>query len=335
MKQIYQVIFGLMLFTSLTIAVSAHPGNTDSSGGHTCRTNCSNWGLSYGEYHYHNSKGSYQSAPPIRSHYGAGGTGTTEYWPAYESSYSSHTPPPNCPLHATYSYSSEQCKCNSGYFAKGSSCVSLDTFCQDDLGYNSRYNSSSDTCECSYGYVIDGGRCQDADIVCHGKFGYDSSYDSLSNSCECDYGYEMIGGQCEKEQDEYIPRTIINTPAPQVQKIQPKPVTTPTKDISGFVYEPSQLATYPLALSFKTTQAANVRSCPVKTCSLVTNLEVGTKIFVTAEYGNWRKVKIQENEGWIFKDLITKDASQPVAPVTTKAEPVKSGFFKKVFSWFR
>lgn len=31
----------------------AHPGNTDSSGGHTCRTNCGNWGLNYGEYHYH------------------------------------------------------------------------------------------------------------------------------------------------------------------------------------------------------------------------------------------------------------------------------------------
>lgn len=36
--------------------VSAHPGNTDSSGGHTCRTNCEHWGvLNYGEYHYHDS----------------------------------------------------------------------------------------------------------------------------------------------------------------------------------------------------------------------------------------------------------------------------------------
>lgn len=33
----------------------AHPGNTDSSGGHTCRTNCEEWGLDYGEYHYHDS----------------------------------------------------------------------------------------------------------------------------------------------------------------------------------------------------------------------------------------------------------------------------------------
>lgn len=33
---------------------SAHPGRTDSNGGHTCRTNCGSWGLSTGEYHYHN-----------------------------------------------------------------------------------------------------------------------------------------------------------------------------------------------------------------------------------------------------------------------------------------
>ncbi|RFB14713.1 YHYH domain-containing protein [Bacillus sp. HNG] len=30
-----------------------HPGNTDSNGGHTCKTNCAEWGLYYGEYHYH------------------------------------------------------------------------------------------------------------------------------------------------------------------------------------------------------------------------------------------------------------------------------------------
>ncbi|WP_414813092.1 stalk domain-containing protein [Paenibacillus alvei] len=38
-------------FSSISIA---HPGRTDSNGGHTCRTNCEKWGLEYGEYHYHN-----------------------------------------------------------------------------------------------------------------------------------------------------------------------------------------------------------------------------------------------------------------------------------------
>lgn len=36
--------------------VHAHPGNTDSRGGHTCRTNCERWGLSYGQYHYHGTR---------------------------------------------------------------------------------------------------------------------------------------------------------------------------------------------------------------------------------------------------------------------------------------
>ena len=31
----------------------AHPGRTDSSGAHTCRTNCASWGLGEGEYHHH------------------------------------------------------------------------------------------------------------------------------------------------------------------------------------------------------------------------------------------------------------------------------------------
>ncbi|MDG4658093.1 YHYH domain-containing protein [Ectobacillus antri] len=32
----------------------AHPGRTDANGGHVCRTNCQQWGLQYGQYHYHN-----------------------------------------------------------------------------------------------------------------------------------------------------------------------------------------------------------------------------------------------------------------------------------------
>lgn len=43
--------FLLILVPTLT---SAHPGRTDSNGGHYCRTNCAKWGLKDGEYHYHN-----------------------------------------------------------------------------------------------------------------------------------------------------------------------------------------------------------------------------------------------------------------------------------------
>ena len=43
-----------LVIVSLTpLPVYAHPGRTDSSGGHTCRTNCASWGLGQGEYHSH------------------------------------------------------------------------------------------------------------------------------------------------------------------------------------------------------------------------------------------------------------------------------------------
>lgn len=51
----------LLLVFSSTSMISAHPGRTDSKGGHTCKTNCEKWGLEYGEYHYHNGKGSSSS----------------------------------------------------------------------------------------------------------------------------------------------------------------------------------------------------------------------------------------------------------------------------------
>lgn len=53
------VLLTLSLFASDALA---HPGRTDGSGGHTCRTNCAKWGLNTGEYHYHNGGGSSSSA---------------------------------------------------------------------------------------------------------------------------------------------------------------------------------------------------------------------------------------------------------------------------------
>src|SRR3989344_1088358 len=81
-----------IVVVSSPVTVFAHPGRTDSSGCHTCKTNCPNWGLSYGEYHCHRSKGLTQPEEPIRSHYGDGGTGTTEPWPEYKNSSSVSSP---------------------------------------------------------------------------------------------------------------------------------------------------------------------------------------------------------------------------------------------------
>lgn len=79
-KTTRQILLGIaMLCLVIPSFSSAHPGRTDASGGHTCRTNCAKWGLSEGEYHYHQSKGVPQATAPIRSH----ADGTTEVWPEY------------------------------------------------------------------------------------------------------------------------------------------------------------------------------------------------------------------------------------------------------------
>lgn len=59
------IIFSILFANSVLVSsftVFAHPGNTDSNGGHTCWTNCEKWGLEYGEYHYHN--GEYGNSSP-------------------------------------------------------------------------------------------------------------------------------------------------------------------------------------------------------------------------------------------------------------------------------
>jgi hypothetical protein len=156
------VFFGLVALNY----VSAHPGNTDSSGCHTCRTNCLSWGLSYGEYHCHQSSG-------------------------FSNGYSSI---PSCPSMSIYDFLSDSCKCYTGYVAKGNSCVSLDSACQDDYGYGSQFDSILSKCKCKYGYIFGNDilgktKCITTTEYCHDKYGFNSLYSSLSDSCECSSGY--------------------------------------------------------------------------------------------------------------------------------------------------
>lgn len=62
MKNIKNAIKLIIVLTFLfylnMINIIAHPGNTDSNGCHTCRTNCSSWGLAYNEYHCHGGSSS-------------------------------------------------------------------------------------------------------------------------------------------------------------------------------------------------------------------------------------------------------------------------------------
>ncbi len=53
MRKLQVLTVMVLLFVAAGTA-SAHPGRTDSNGGHYCRTNCEKWGLEYGEYHYPN-----------------------------------------------------------------------------------------------------------------------------------------------------------------------------------------------------------------------------------------------------------------------------------------
>lgn len=68
MKKLHLVaITALFIFAPLVSL--AHPGRTDSSGCHTCHTNCLKWGLSTGEYHCHRAKALPQPKEPVKSHF--------------------------------------------------------------------------------------------------------------------------------------------------------------------------------------------------------------------------------------------------------------------------
>lgn len=91
-KTILILIALILIIPSISFA---HPGRTDSSGCHTCRTNCSSWGLSTGEYHCHRSKGVTQPVEPIKSIRNVNGVGTTVPAPEYKIPASSvNTPTP-------------------------------------------------------------------------------------------------------------------------------------------------------------------------------------------------------------------------------------------------
>lgn len=200
----------------------AHPGNTDSYGCHTCRTNCSNWGLSTGEYHCHNSKGSYQPESPIKSTWGSGGTGSTEPWPSY-SDYTNLFSTPSCPANSYYDGISS-CKCSYGYVVKGNQCVSGSSVCTEQIGFMSTYNSLSNRCECMSGYEIgSSGMCTfKTSTYSPTVFGYEpydfsqgacpkNSHTSLldSNMCTCDTGYQVSKNKksCEKTSSTSLNKT--------------------------------------------------------------------------------------------------------------------------------
>lgn len=83
------MVLVLLLMASST--AFAHPGRTDSKGGHYCRTNCAKWGLEDGEYHKHNggsSSGSGKSSSSDSKSKSSSSTqkSTASSTPSYKSS---------------------------------------------------------------------------------------------------------------------------------------------------------------------------------------------------------------------------------------------------------
>ncbi|MEM7355450.1 MAG: YHYH domain-containing protein [Acidobacteriota bacterium] len=56
------ILAGWVVVLSAPPPATAHPGRTDSSGCHTCRTNCRSWGLRTGQYHCHGGRSSARSS---------------------------------------------------------------------------------------------------------------------------------------------------------------------------------------------------------------------------------------------------------------------------------
>lgn len=77
------ILFSLLSLLFLPIFTFAHPGNTDASGCHTCRTNCAKWGLKNGEYHCHRQKELPQPKEPVKSKFSETG-GKTVPAPEYK-----------------------------------------------------------------------------------------------------------------------------------------------------------------------------------------------------------------------------------------------------------
>ncbi|MBS3991582.1 MAG: hypothetical protein KGZ51_05865 [Erysipelothrix sp.] len=63
MKLILGTFYAIYILLNTISIGFLHPGRTDSGGGHHCYTNCSKWGYTQGEYHYHDSNTSNPKNP--------------------------------------------------------------------------------------------------------------------------------------------------------------------------------------------------------------------------------------------------------------------------------
>lgn len=157
---------------------------------------------------------------------------STYSYPSY-SGYSYSAPAtPTCPLNSYADGSS--CKCSYGYAVSGSSCVSQDSLCRDQLGYSSSYNSLNNNCKCNSGYVIGtSGKCTSASSYCSDKIGLMSQYNSSANTCECMYGYELVGSSCTYKSTSYAASAYSSYYTPKSSNTQKTTTSCPANSYAS------------------------------------------------------------------------------------------------------
>lgn len=198
----YKYFFILSLLLLLPLQTQAHPGDdlADAHGCHHCWTNCANWGLSYGQFHCHNTQ------TPLPTYY-------------------------------CYTYKSAQTGCKSDQDYKifydshvlpllsvGDSLESAEkTFdyqlqkCKQEIITNAEYETKYQECQASYDkqvkQLFD---LQDQKIEyytksteCLTKYGLNAIYDQNTKSCSCKDGYRINEsiGKC-------VPRDLCNESDP-------------------------------------------------------------------------------------------------------------------------
>jgi hypothetical protein len=175
---------------------------------------------------------------------------------SYSSSYS-YPSTPTCPLNAYYDGISS-CKCNYGYVASGSSCVSGNSMCWDELGYSSSYDSLENTCKCDYGYVIgSSGQCVSGTSYCSNQIGVMSRYNTSSKKCECMSGYQYDGSSCVYKASNYNYSSSVSASDCPVNSHESP--SDSTKCLCNTGYEVNSSKTACVASVIKTTSS----SCPV------------------------------------------------------------------------
>lgn len=204
----YLFLFSL-LFVASPLLVSAHPGNTDSNGGHYCRTNYDYWGVPWNQWHSH-SGSSYRSPVSVP---------TQNYYTAPVSTYKSNS---DCPSYGfaymgeCYELPSNARKsafsgftCNYGYEEVG---YGLSKKCLPEIENGSRIGT---TIFCDYGYQLLYSSClkKGNTSTYSGSSAYSSEDASLyscpknssasktdASKCTCNLGYEVNSGKnaCKK-----------------------------------------------------------------------------------------------------------------------------------------